>query len=316
MSAGAFSIPLIVRERILDFMSWVLLAVISYTLTAGIAISDKYFLTRRMPSAVSYGFWVGVLGLGFVLAIPFGFYLPEPQTLAAAIASGATFTCALVALFWTLKRGTVSRVIPMIGAVFPVATLALAAAVVGERLSGQETVAFAVLLVSGILLSASTEESEKGRIGVTIAGSVLAGFLLALAFVLAKYVFSHHAFLSGFIWMRVAGGATALSFLLVPSWRRTILSASAKPEAGIVLLIGLRAIAGFSFVLVNYAVKLGSVTLVNALKGIEYGVVFIFTVFLSHCYPAIIKESPDKKIVAAKSLGIAGIAFGLWLLAL
>ena len=90
MSAGAFSIPLIVRERILDFMSWVLLAVISYTLTAGIAISDKYFLTRRMPSAVSYGFWVGVLGLGFVLAIPFGFYLPEPQTLAAAIASGAT----------------------------------------------------------------------------------------------------------------------------------------------------------------------------------------------------------------------------------
>src|SRR3989338_1194213 len=232
MSAGAFSIPLIVRERILDFMSWVLLAVISYTLTAGIAISDKYFLTRRMPSAVSYGFWVGVLGLGFVLAIPFGFYLPEPQTLAAAIASGATFTCALVALFWTLKRGTVSRVIPMIGAVFPVATLALAAAVVGERLSGQETVAFAVLLVSGILLSASTEESEKGRIGVTIAGSVLAGFLLALAFVLAKYVFSHHAFLSGFIWMRVAGGATALSFLLVPSWRRTILSASAKRGGG------------------------------------------------------------------------------------
>ena len=296
-------------------MSWLLLASISYTLTAGIAISDKYFLTRRMPNAVSYGFWVSVLGLGFVLVTPFGFYLPEPTTLIAAVASGITFTFALVALFLTLEQGTVSRVIPMVGAVFPVATLVLATAMVGERLSGLESIAFGVLLVSGLLLSVSTEQSEKGRIRVTVMGSVLAGFLLALASVLAKYTFSHHPFLSGFIWMRVAGGATALLFLLVPLWRRNIFAASTKPGSGIALLIGLRAVAGFAFILVNYAIKLGSVTLVNALKGIEYAAVFVLTLLLSRFSPTIIKEFPSRKLIAAKSLGIAGITIGLWLLA-
>ena len=81
------------------------------------------------------------------------------------------------------------------------------------------------------------------------------------------------------------------------------------------LLIGLRAVAGFAFILVNYAIKLGSVTLVNALKGIEYAAVFVLTLLLSRFLPTIIKEFPSRKLIAAKSLGIAGITIGLWLLA-
>lgn len=295
-------------------MSWLFLALISYTIIAGVGIVDKYFLTRRMPNALAYGFSVGVLGLVYALAIPFGFYIPTVTVWLATFFSGLVFTIALVILFWTLERGDVSRVIPTMGALFPVFTLVLAMLMVGERLDRGEIAAFAVLVASGVLLSLSKERGEANAwVVFGGAGAVALGY--ALSSVLAKYAFDHHPFISSFIWMRLAGGAAAVAMLAVPAWRRQIFGVIAKPESGKGLLVTVRVAAGAAFIGLHYAISLGSVTLINALKGFEYAVLFGFTMVLSRYVPHIVKESFEKKLIAMKSVGIAGIIAGLWMLA-
>lgn len=295
-------------------MSWLTLAIIAYVLMAGIAISDKYFLVRRMPNPLAYGFSVGVLGLVFVFAIPFGFHLPPMDVLFAVLFSGALFTLALIILFWTLSRGAVSRVIPTIGALFPILTLLLSVWIVGERLNVQEYAAFAVLVVSGVLLSLSHEAGESNFLVVFLGAGVVA-VLYALSSVLAKYAFTNHPFLSSFIWMRLAGGAMALGLLIVPHWRAQILGTIKKPESGKGLLVGIRVLAGAAFLMLHYAISLGSVTLINALKGIEYAVLFVTMLLISRFRPGIVQELFAWKLVAMKSVGIAGVIAGLWMIA-
>ncbi|MDP3963970.1 MAG: DMT family transporter [bacterium] len=295
-------------------MSWILLALSAYTVMAGVGIVDKYFVTRRMPNALAYGFSVGALGLVFALAIPFGFSLPSFSVWLATFLSGLIFTASLIMLFWTLERGDVSRVIPTMGALFPVFTLVLAFFIVGERFDGEILVVFAVLVASSVLLSISREKGEAPAL-VVFGGASVVALGYALSSVLAKYAFDHHPFLSSFIWMRLAGGVTALALLLVPSWRRQIFGVINKRESGKGLLVMVRIAAGAAFITLHYAISIGPVTLVNALKGFEFAILFITTLLSSKYFPHIVRESFERKLIAMKSIGIAGIVAGLWMLA-
>ncbi|MDO8558611.1 MAG: hypothetical protein Q7S09_05545 [bacterium] len=293
---------------------WAFFAVAAYAINAAVAVSDKYFLTRRIPNAISYGFWVGVFGLVFVLAIPFGFSLPSPMVLVAALASGAAFTVFLLVLFWSIEHGDVSRVVPTMGVVFPLATMFLASFFIHEKLESTQFLAFCVLVASSVLLSFYGYQKGDHHVAVFF-GAVLAGLLSALSSVLAKYVFEHHEpFISGFIWMRLAGGAMALTLLLVPRWRRRIFGTTRDPQSHIGFLVLVRIGAGLSFIVLNYSIALGSVTLVNALKGAEYAVIFLIMIVLSKFLPGVVKETLNPKIVIAKCIAISGIIIGLLLL--
>jgi drug/metabolite transporter (DMT)-like permease len=287
----------------------------SYAISAGIGISDKYFLSRRIPNALSYAFWVGVLGLIYIAAMPLGFYIPDAKVLAAACASGILFTVSLIARFGAVKQDEVSRVYPAIDALVPVFIFFLSILFLNERLNAAEIAAFAILVASSCVLSFSGRLPNDRPRFRTYAGIAATAALAALSGALAKYVYSNHPFVSGFIWMRLAGGVAALAMLAVPSWRNSILNAPKGPRQSLPLLVGIRASAGLSFLLWNAAVALGSVTLVSAMQGLTNAIMFAAIAWFSRFKPAIIKENLNIKTACIKSAAIAGIVAGLAILA-
>src|SRR3989344_2483273 len=59
-------------------LSWLFYALSGYFLQGLASVGDKIILKKIIPHPASYAFWQGVLSLGALLLIPFGFYLLDP----------------------------------------------------------------------------------------------------------------------------------------------------------------------------------------------------------------------------------------------
>ncbi|MBX4191713.1 MAG: hypothetical protein KW804_02865, partial [Candidatus Doudnabacteria bacterium] len=64
----------------------------------------------------------------------------------------------------------------------------------------------------------------------------------------------------------------------------------------------------------NYAVSLGSVSVVNALQGVQFVFLLILTSLLSIYFPKVLKEKISAEILTLKVTAIALISCGLYLL--
>ncbi|MDP1709666.1 MAG: hypothetical protein Q8L21_02155, partial [Candidatus Komeilibacteria bacterium] len=69
-----------------------------------------------------------------------------------------------------------------------------------------------------------------------------------------------------------------------------------------------------SFVLVNYAISLASVTLVNALQGLQYVFLLIMVLLLAKWYPRVLSEHLKGWTLVQKIAAILLIGAGLILL--
>ena len=66
----------------------------------------------------------------------------------------------------------------------------------------------------------------------------------------------------------------------------------------------------------NYAIRLGSVTLINALQGTQYLFLLALTSLLSLKFPKILHEKVTTQTITQKIIAIVIISFGLVFLAL
>ncbi|MCX6784818.1 MAG: hypothetical protein NTV81_02690, partial [Candidatus Komeilibacteria bacterium] len=73
-------------------------------------------------------------------------------------------------------------------------------------------------------------------------------------------------------------------------------------------------LAAAGFLSINYATSLASVSLVNALQGVQYAILFILAVLASIFYPKILKESIERGTLILKTISIICIGLGLFLL--
>lgn len=295
-------------------MLWLPVTIFAYAANAIVAVADKYVLRRPVKNWAVFAFYVGVLGLVFLAAAPFALTLPSLSVLVATLTSGALFTLNLLALFYALQQSYTSRVIPVYGAILPIATLAFAAAFLGEAFSERELLAMLLLVTSSIVLAFSRQQEEAGA-STTFLWAAVAAILFSASLVLARYAFFHHPFLSGFIWIRLGGGMTALFFFLYPGFLASLRESrkDAPPKTDF-LIIGVRVLAGAGFIALHFAVSIAPVSIVNALKGIEYAFIFLLTFFLSRTRPDIVYERITPHLAAAKLLAIGGIGAGLALL--
>lgn len=97
--------------------------------------------------------------LAYLLAVPLLLAGPDSRPRrgpgwGAAITSGALAVIALVVLFVALGAGDVGQVVPVTSA-YPVVTLILASAVLGERMTRRQIVATGLIITGVILLSVS-----------------------------------------------------------------------------------------------------------------------------------------------------------------
>ena len=289
-------------------MLWLTLIILAYFLFAIVALGDKYLL-KGPPNPKIYAFYVGVLGILALFLIPFvGFSIPGILGILFCLLAGAIYIFALLGFFEGLEKFEASRIIPAVGGFLPIFTLVLTYSFSGgkEILGTWELLAFLFLLLGSVLITIEPAKKFWGVKSLKI--SALTAFLLALTFVLTKYVYLMLPFWTGFIWIRISAFLIALFFILFREVRKEIFSAkssfSKKTSAFFLFNQGMGAGA---FILQNWAIALAGLaylSIIGALQGIQYVFLFILAAL-------ILKEGLSKKVILQKVIAILLIGLGL-----
>ncbi|MFW0862203.1 MAG: hypothetical protein ACKKL6_01320 [Candidatus Komeilibacteria bacterium] len=291
---------------------WILVVTIGYLLNGASSVINKSLLNKDIPNPVVYTFYITALGLFVFVLAPFGFsWIGLNMFLVSALA-GILFTLGLLYMFIALVKDEVSRVTPLIGGLQPIFVFALAFFLLDERLLFNQILAFALILIGGILITIQSGKSTKSQAKMFWL-SVLSSFLFAASFVLTKFVFNNVDFISGFIWIRIGSFIAASIFLLSKKQRQAIFYNTGNAKQGVTLAFILGQGAGaLSFIMINWAISMGSVTLVNALQGLQYVFLFVIVFVLAKKYPQLLDEDLHKKVVIQKIIAILLIAVGMY----
>ena len=299
-------------------MLWLLITILAYFFLAISFFGDKFLLTGGIPNSKVYAFYVGILSIFVIIFIPFGFFFPSLSQIYLSFFTGALFLLGLYLYYSLVKEFEVSRVAPAIGGIVPILTfLLLYIFSRGGIIFSLRDIIIFLLLISGSVLIVI--EKSKSIFGKSFIFSLGAAFYFALYFVLAKLVYTSLTFINGFIWIRFGSFLTALFFLIFREVRSQVFI---KPKgdgfktAGI--FIGNQMIGSSGAILQNWAIALAPlvyVAFINALQGVQYIFLLIFTALFSIKFPQILKEEISREILLQKVFAILLIGGGLVLLA-
>jgi drug/metabolite transporter (DMT)-like permease len=274
-------------------------ALSSYFLGALAMILDKFLLgSKRISSAPVYSFYIGVSGLFVLLLIPFGFHVPSFFQIFLSLVSGGMFSVGILFLYFAIQKGEASRVTPIVGAMIPIVTYFLSFASSSESFVLIQILGIALLIIGGLLISFDLPlKINKRKFALGFWDSFWAGIFMALAYFLFKFVYNEQTFLSGFIWTRIGAFLGVTAYLVVPEWRKNIFRSFRsfkKPkkegyQTGSLFLAN-KIIGGIRSILLNLAISLGSVTVVNSLVSSQYVFVLVLAFFAHKKFPFIFGE--------------------------
>ena len=279
-------------------MFWIYLALIAYFLNALVFIFDKFLLVAPMPQTLPYAFYATILSVLVVALLPFGVHLPPtPFYLVAAFLSGLFFFLALIYFYKAIKAIDVIEVTPAVGAIAALSTFFLGIFILHEHFTNIQLIAFCLLVAGTFVMSYFHLRSR------IIIFMLLAGIFFGASSVTLKYIFNLSSFIDGLFWSRLGSVVSALAVLIHPSVRKQILNylGAAPPNAK--FLFGLnKVIAAAGFILLYYAIKLGSVVFVNALQGLQYVFILLIGIFAAKKLPMVferhLRERITRKIIA------------------
>ncbi|MDD5043383.1 MAG: DMT family transporter [Patescibacteria group bacterium] len=293
-------------------MLWLWTSFVGYFFNAVSSVINKILLGRSMPNPRIYAFLVGVLGLsGFILA-PWGWSLISGYWMLISLVTGACFIIALLLFFTALRKDEASQMVTLVGATQAIIIFVLAFIFLGERLSGWQIAAFLLLVLGGIFISIDpTGRGKSGQSGGVIL-ALSAGIFFALFYILTKYIFNNLSFVDGFIWPRLGSFIAALFLLFDVETRKNLFSGGQEMTAKVYLIfLGGQILGALSFVFINYAISLASVTLVNALQGAQYAFVFILALLLMSRFTNLLKEQMAPRVILQRVIAIVIIGVGI-----
>jgi len=315
---------------------WLPFAILAYFMNAGVYTADKYFLSKKIHSSITYTFYVGIWSIGnIMLFFVTPFFLPEWRWLILDLFAGVLFLVALVAWYKALHQSEATKVVPIVGAFIPVYSFLLSYIFLGATLGQKELLALFILIIGGVLISIKhkkesrikkvwhnvmvlfgSSKSELHPVGRLIINSLIAAFAFAAYYVLIKYIYLNQPFLGSYIWTRMGSFLGAL-LLLLPLRNRKIILEKKKRRSAIKswpLFLSIRFLAVVAFILLNYAISLGNVALVNALQGVQYVFLIFIFLILSEAYPKILKEEMGRAVLIQKFMGVLLVGVGMYLL--
>lgn len=262
---------------------WLLLAIFAQFLFAITVLIDKHIVVRaaHIGRPIVYAFYVSLLSGAVIVIAPFGL-VSWPSDIALIYSTGAamSFVAAIFFLYSAFKVARASDVAPVVGAVSTLVVLALAGVLLENDVSFG---AFpAVFLLAGGTALISHFHFCRSALFYTL----LAGSCLGLAIFFGKLVYTEIGFVDGFFWTRILAFVVALSLLLVPVWRKAIFQGGKQSSRGAkALVVGNKVLGGVASVIVAYAISIGSVTLVNALSGLQFAFLFLFALLFAGRMP-------------------------------
>lgn len=308
-------------------MSWISIALAAYFFLAIANVLDKFLVEKILPGSRAYAFIACLAGAIVVLAAPWLLDWPGSYWLIVNLLSGGIFALALWSLYESLRRGEASRTLVFIGGLTPVITISFSVLFLGERHSVVEWLGIAAL-IAGIFVVAALPKRRSFlwrflkfpvvRQERALIFAMFSSLAYAAYFLLSKYAYSAQDFASAFIWTRIGAALAVLSFLLFPAGRqeirRALFKKSSQPKKSWLLVLSNQALGSAGFILQNYAIFLGTVSLVNALQGAQYAFLLVISAILATIKPKILKEDFSWRSSLQKGAAVILVGLGLYLL--
>ncbi|MHB8903566.1 MAG: EamA family transporter [Patescibacteria group bacterium] len=309
-------------------MSWIIVALLAYSLLAIANLIDKFLIDNVLPSSKAYTFLICLMGLVVFAVAPWFLKWPGIFPFLLNILVGFVFAIALYFLYESLRRGEASRVLVFIGGMTPVFSLLFSVLFFKEHFTDNQWLGMIIILI-GVLIIAFLPKSrtyltrilKKAKIEQkSFSNALLFALLSALAyslyFIISKYTYSFQPFLSAFIWSRLGAAIFVFLFLIRRSDRKQIRSAINKknPNQNKLLVLLNQGFGSVGFMLQNYAIFLGAVALVNALQGFQYAFLLLISTVLAIMSPKLLKETFSWRIVLQKGLAIIIVGLGIYFL--
>lgn len=295
---------------------WFLITIIGYFLLAAVLVLDKLILTKSVGKPVVYTFYSTVFLLAAFLAWPFGVVLPSGIDIVWAMVSGVGFGFGMWTLFIAVKAGEASHINPFIGGVITIATYIFSFLLLGEQLTSAQVAGVMVMSFATLLLSFEKSKTHHGFHTGFLWG-IASGIIFAVSHVAAKHMYEHYDFLTGLVWTRGTAGFFGLALLFFPSVNRALFGKKPKKKVkgyakrhATAIVVANKVLSVIGIILVHYGISIGSVTLVNALAGVEYAFMFIMIFLCTKFLPKVFKEYFTKRELAVEVIAIALIALG------
>ena len=285
------------------------MAIIAHGLIGISLVWDKVLLknpgTRNL---FSYVFWLGAMSILGVLLIPFGYSQASIAMMALAFAAGVIHLVGVFFYYAALKRGEASETLAIMGGFSPVATAAIAFALLSKQMTGAQLLGFALMTGGGFAMFVS----EKLPWRKLLPPVLLASGLLGLVNVLEKIVYNSTNFVTGYVWFTLGTFAGALGLLIPRSWRRQIFKESGQNNLRSRSLYFLnRFISGVGSFLLFYAISLAHPAIVDAISGVRYAVIFIGALLLTRLRPDWLREDFGGWQLLSKAIATALVVAGL-----
>lgn len=293
--------------------SWIFVALGGYLLLAFTGVADKFLVSKVVREPVAYAFYTAITGPFSLVLIPFGAKLLNLHDFAVALAAGAIFITGIYYSYCAIANSSVSRVVPIQGGMIPIFSLLFAYVILGERLGTIQTFGFLFLVAGAVLISIRKQDGTWTAQAFLYAG--LSAIFFALASVLTKYIFEHSNFITGMVWTRI-GFLLPLPFILIFKKNRNAIF-NAPKQAGVrnaALYYSTRITGTVGGFLQNYAVSLGSVSVVNALQGTQFAFLLGLTSFMSIYFPKVLREKINFGTITLKLAAIGLLSIGLFLI--
>jgi uncharacterized membrane protein len=296
-------------------------------LNAIVAILDKYIVTDEniLPRPFVYafysclitGFWVIIYLFGFIpglsdLGAPTFANVQSPsiQVVGMSFLAAYTFFMALVSMYDALKHADASDVMPVIGAVAALSSFGMSYIFLDIQLTPNFIWGVALLIVGTLLVS------QLHFTRSIVLHTIHSGLFFALHYITMKGLFLETSFDDGFFWSRVGFVMFALSLLLVPVyWDKIKKQTKETTKKGGLLVLSAKVLAGIAAFLLLKAADMGDVTVVQALDGLKYVFIILFSLLLGNWIPASAGENhSDAGTIVRKVLYIVIISIGFVIL--
>lgn len=320
-------------------MTWIFVAAFSYFINAGVYVADKFLLSKKIHSSITYAFFVGIWSIFNFVLLFLDPWMPNMKELSIDLLAGMLFLATLVFWYKALHQSDATRVVPMVGALVPIFSFILSYIFLDEKLSERHFLAFFILINGGILISVKYARfymlkemwgEIRSMFGSVLGGihaqyrstqrlllnSTVSAIFFAAYYVLIKYIYMNQPFIGSFVWSRLGTFIGVIIIFLVPYWRKTILKSRKVGRApkSLLFFLSVRFFAALAFIMLNWAVSMGNVSIINSLQGIQYVFLIFLVLFLSKKFPKILYEELRGGVVLQKIIGVTLIGTGLYML--
>jgi drug/metabolite transporter (DMT)-like permease len=295
-------------------MDWIYFVILATFFWAIGNVMDKYLIDKKVKNPTilfiffRVVFFIPLILLTFLLrtGIPSLYFF-------IMIFIGAAFTVVAILLYYKIvEMEEISISIPLFQFI-PIFTIFIAFFALGERLAIMDYVGFLVLVLGGFVISLKKVEGFFATRKV-FWFVLLDSLLFSLYYIILKFVLTYVAFWDVFIWVWIFQSILIVFFAFSGQirkdfkyyWKKinwkdwTIISAN----------MALATIAVASY---NFAIKIGSISLIQASENVQMIFVFVLALLFTHFFPTVLKEKFDRRALLQKISGMILIIIGVLL---